>query len=85
MEYRVFAKRIDPQGSIATTKSAEIKLDTALAGRPDAFTPADLLIAALAACMIKDIKRVPPMLNFELQGVKQVLHAVQQARPPKIM
>ena len=85
MEYRVFAKRIDPQGSIATTKSAEIKLDTALAGRPDAFNPAELLIAALAACMIKGIERVTPMINFELQGVEVRLHAVRQDSPPKIL
>ncbi len=35
-----------------------------LCGRPDAFNPAELFLAALAACMIKGIERAIPMLNF---------------------
>jgi uncharacterized OsmC-like protein len=38
---------------VAQTKQAEIILDTPLAGRLDAFNPAELLLAAVAACMIK--------------------------------
>jgi uncharacterized OsmC-like protein len=57
-------------GSIAKCKSAEIVLDTDLAGRPDAFNPAELLLAALAACMIKGIERVAPLLRFEYGGVE---------------
>ncbi|WP_432431372.1 osmotically inducible protein OsmC [Rhodomicrobium vannielii] len=61
LEYRVEARRIDAHGSAATTKAAEIMLDTDLAGRADAFNPAELLLAAVAACMIKGIERVTPM------------------------
>lgn len=85
LEYEVSAKRIDAQGSLATTKDAEIVLDTGLAGRPDAFNPAELLLAAVAACMIKGIERVVPMLKFELSGVEVSLHAVRQESPPMIV
>ncbi|HBK07639.1 MAG TPA: osmotically inducible protein C [Acetobacteraceae bacterium] len=85
LEYRVRAHRVDAQGSLATTKSAEIVLDTALAGRPDAFNPAELFLAAIAACMIKGIERVTPMLDFKLRGVEIRLHAVRQDNPPKIV
>ncbi|MFN3889547.1 MAG: OsmC family protein [Beijerinckiaceae bacterium] len=85
LEYRVRAQRADANGSFATCKDAEIILDTALAGRSDAFNPAELLLAALAACIIKGIERVTPMLKFDLRGVEVALHAVRQDAPPKII
>lgn len=85
LEYRIAARRIDAQRSVADAKMAEIKLDTGLAGSPDAFNPAELLLAAIAACMIKGIERVTPMLDFKLDGVEVSLHAVRQDAPPKIV
>lgn len=85
LEYRVEAHRIDANGSLAQTKQAEILLDTALKGRVDAFNPAELFLAAIAACMIKGIERVTPLLEFQLRGVKISLHAVRQDSPPKII
>lgn len=85
LEYRVSAARRDAHGSLARCKNAEIVLDTDVAGRSDAFNPAELLLAALAACMIKGIERVTPMLKFRLRGVDVKLHAVRQDSPPKIV
>ncbi|WP_438754814.1 OsmC family protein [Pararhizobium sp. O133] len=84
LEYKVNARRVDALGGVAFAKQAEIWLDTCLAGRDDAFNPAELLLAAVAACMIKGIERVAPMLDFEFQGVDITLHAVRQDAPPKI-
>ncbi|WP_230370823.1 hypothetical protein [Paludibacterium denitrificans] len=78
MTFRVQARRIDAHGSLAHCKAADITLDTNLAGRIDAFNPAELLMAALAACMIKGIERVIPILNFELRGVEVRLHGVRR-------
>jgi len=85
LEYKVQAHRVDAHGALATTKSAQIDLDTDLGGRMDAFNPAELLLAAVAACMIKGIERVTPMLDFQLRGVLVELHAVRQDSPPKII
>ncbi len=85
MEYRVSARRIDSHGSVASTKEAEIALDTDIKGRPDAFNPAELFLAAIAACMIKGIERVTPMLKFDLRGVEVKLHGVRQDSPPKMI
>lgn len=70
LEYSVQARRIDDHGSLAATKSAEITLDTDVKGREDAFNPAELFLAAVAACMIKGIERVTPILKFDLRGVE---------------
>lgn len=83
MEYLVRARRLDAHGSVATAKAAEIVLDTDLAGRADAFNPAELFLASVAACMIKGIERVTPMLKFELRTVEIRLHAVRQDSPRK--
>ena len=85
LEYRVTARRMDQHGSVAQAKAAEVVLDTDLAGRPDAFNPAELFLAAIAACMIKGIERVTPMLDFDLRGVEVRLHAVRQDVPPMIV
>lgn len=85
LDYRIAARRIKASGSVANAKTAEIQLDTGLSGCPDAFNPAELLLAAIAACMIKGIERVTPMLDFKLDGVEVSLHAVRQDRPPRII
>jgi uncharacterized OsmC-like protein len=85
LEYRVAARRIDTHGSRATCKDAEITLDTDMNGRPDAFNPAELFLAAIAACILKGIERVTPMLRFDLRGTEVKLHGVRQDSPPKMI
>lgn len=84
MEYRVHARRIDAHGSLAVAKEAEVTLDTDLVGRRDAMNPVELLLAALAACMLKGIERVTPMLNFQVDGAEVALEAVRQDAPPRL-
>lgn len=83
-EYRVTARRIDSHGSLATAKQAEVILDTDPAGRQDAMNPVELLLSALAACMLKGIERVTPMLKFRLTGAEVALQALRQDAPPKL-
>jgi uncharacterized OsmC-like protein len=84
LEYTITARRLDPHGSVASCKDAQIVLDTDVAGRL-AFNPAELLLAALAACMIKGIERATPMLRFKLRTVEVRLHGVRQDSPPKML
>lgn len=85
LEYRVSARRIDSHGSEATTKDARIVLDTDMAGRADAFNPAEMLLASLAACILKGAERVIPLLGFDLRGIEVSLHGVRQDSPPKMI
>ena len=85
LEYEVAAWRIDEHGSLARCKDAVVTLDTDVAGRRDAFNPAELFLAAIAACMIKGIERVTPMIHFKLSGVEVQLRAVRQDAPPRIV
>ena len=85
LTYDVTARRIDAHGSTAETKAASIALDTDVAGRADAFNPAELLLASIAACMIKVAERVAPMIKFDLRAMEVRLYAARQDTPPKMI
>lgn len=80
--YQVAGRRHGPGGSVATTKQAELEIDTGPAGRDDLFNPAELLLAALAGCIIKGIERVAPMISFDFRGIEVVVHGERQDAPP---
>ena len=84
MEYRVHARRTDAHGSLAIAKDAEVVLDTDPAGRRDAMNPVELLLSTLAACMLKGIERMMPMLMFQIDGAEVRLEAIRQDAPPKL-
>lgn len=85
LEYNVTARRIDAHGSQAQTKQATLVLDTDLKGRSDAFNPAEPFLASIAACMLKGIERVTPILEFDLRGVEINLYGIRQDTPPKMI
>ena len=78
------ARRLDVHGSKADCKDAPITLDTDRAGRRDAINPAELLWAALSACMLKSIERVTPLLKFGLRGAWVRVHGASQDVPHKM-
>jgi uncharacterized OsmC-like protein len=82
MTFHVETVRLDVHGSRARCKQADITLDTDLAGNPNAFNPAELLLAALSACIIKGIERITPMIDFSLRGVEVKVDGVRQDVPP---
>lgn len=82
--YHVTAQRIDSHESRATAKNAVLILDTDLGGRLDAMNPVEVLLSALAGCMLKGIERVMPLLSFQLSGATVQLDAIRQDVPPKL-
>jgi uncharacterized OsmC-like protein len=84
MTFDVVSVRLSAHASEARCKDAVIALDTDMAGNRGAFNPAELLLAALSACMIKGIERVTPLLKFQLRGVEVRVHGVRQDVPPKM-
>ncbi|HEY6918544.1 MAG TPA: OsmC family protein, partial [Tabrizicola sp.] len=84
MQYQLTARRLDPSGSLAASHGAEVRLATDMEGRTDALNPVELLLSALAACMIKGAERVIPTLKFQLDGMTVALEADRQDSPPKL-
>jgi hypothetical protein len=52
LENSVGARRIDAHGSPATMKQPSITLDTDVSGSVDAFNPAELFLAVIAAACL---------------------------------
>ena len=84
LHYAITARRIDARGSISGVRDARVSLDTSLEGRDDALNPVELLLSALAACMIKGVERAAPMLKFDFSGVEVRIEAERQDSPPRI-
>lgn len=55
-----------------------------MGGRRDAMNPVELLPSALAACMLKGIERVTPLLSFLIDGAEVRLEAIRQDAPPRL-
>ncbi|MDA3870372.1 MAG: OsmC family protein [Gammaproteobacteria bacterium] len=85
LEYEITATRIDIHGSVVCCKDAELTIDTDLKGRADALNPAELLLAAVAACILKNMERIAPMIQFAYRGVSVKVHGVRQDSPPKML
>lgn len=88
LEYTIRAYRTAPSTATAECDRAEsalLALDIDPDGRPDAFNPAELLLTALAACLLKGIERAIPMLDFSLRGVEVRVHGVRQDSPPRML
>lgn len=85
LEYEITATRIDAHGSVVHCKDAELTIDTDLNGRADALNPAELLLAAVAACILKNMERIAPMIKFAYRGVSVKVHGVRQDSPPKML
>lgn len=75
LEYGIKATRVDAHGSVAHCEQAEIALDTNVQGRADAFNPAEQLLAAVAACILKNMERSTPMIHFNYRGMTVRIHS----------
>ena len=84
LEYEISAARVDAHGSLVRCKQAEITCDTDVEGRTDAFNPAELLLAAVAACILKNIERTAPVIQFHYRGANVKVSGTRQDSPPKM-
>ena len=84
LTYDVSLTRVDSHAGVALCKDARLPVDSDPEGRSDAFNPAELLLAALGACMLKNIERVAQMLKFALRGAHITLQGERQDVPPRM-
>lgn len=72
------------RGSIAE-KSAEIEFDTS-AGQIDTLPgPADLLVTAFAACVLKNVERMSSFMPFAYQSATIKVTGERETDPPRMV
>jgi uncharacterized OsmC-like protein len=81
-EHEIHVIRINSHRSLAQGHGVEIAVDTDLAGGDDALNPAELLLTAMAGCMIKTIERTAPILKIAFTSAEISLTAKRRAHPP---
>ena len=84
LTYVVDAGRAEAGTSVAWTRDAEIRVDTGVELSDDLFGPADLLGAAFAACLLKNVERFAHILPFRYDGASVHVSLEREERPPRI-
>ncbi|MEY3909004.1 MAG: hypothetical protein RLZZ90_911 [Actinomycetota bacterium] len=84
MTFTVSAQRVSAEETRASGLRGSVVMDTGYGGVTPGLNPVEMLMSAVAACMIKGIERVAPMLNFAFTGASVALEAVRQDSPPKV-
>jgi uncharacterized OsmC-like protein len=86
LTYGVTASVVGPgvsRGRIAE-KSAEVEFDTS-AGQSDVLPgPADLLVTAFAACVLKNVERMSSFMPFRYEGATIEVTAERETDPPRM-
>lgn len=84
LTYTVHAQRVELGVSSARTRSAEIRFDTGVELSDALFGPADLLGAAFAACLLKNVERFSHLLPFHYESATAHVMLEREDRPPRI-
>lgn len=82
LEYKITAQSIEGGKARAYANHSEIAFD-ATSGRDDVLpNPAELLLTALAACMLKNVQRYSEMLHIPYREARVTLHGIRNDHPP---
>ena len=87
LRYEVSARMTGPgvsTGAIAG-KRAEIVFDTSATQSEELPGPADLLVTAFAACVLKNVERMSSFMPFSFSGASIVVVGERGVNPPRIV
>lgn len=83
LTYEVRARIVRPGTSEARAKRATIAFDSSPEMSDELPGPAELLCAAFAACLLKNVERFSEMLPFEQHGASVRVSAERRQDPPR--
>lgn len=84
LTYDVEAEQILPHVSTSRAKRAQIYFDSSPGQSEHLMNPAELLLSAFAACIIKNIERFADILHYSCNDVTVRVHGVREGPPPRI-
>jgi uncharacterized OsmC-like protein len=84
MRYEVSAQNTGANVSEARCKAWSAQFDSGAAQSPVLAGPAELLAAAFAACVLKNVSRFSEILPFRYEHASIDVVAERQAAPPRI-
>lgn len=84
LTYEVIARVVGPGLSRAECKEASIEFDTSAGQSQTHMGPAELLVSAFAACILKNVERFSGILPFKYHGASIRVTAEREEQPPRI-
>jgi len=84
LEYDVKATQVVPGVSTARAEKAQIYFDSSPDNTPHLMNPAELLLSAFAACLLKNVERFSRLLDFSYDRAEVAVHGVREEPPPRI-
>ena len=86
LTYTVRARTLGDGVSVAEAegRTATVSFDTAADMGGGLFGPADLLLAAFAACTLKNVERLSGLQRFAYRGASIEVTGVREDRPPRM-
>lgn len=84
LHYRVHASRLASHVGMARAKQAQIFFDVSPDQTDDLLNPAELLLSSLAACMLKNVERLSPVLRFSYTEATLDIEGTREDRPPRM-
>lgn len=85
LEYTVEAEQVVPNVSTARAKRAQIFFDSSPGQSEHLLNPAELLLSAFSACMLKNVERLAPTLRFNYTHAAVHVHGVREDKPPRLV
>ena len=82
-EYQVTARTVSHGVSEARCADETIRFDSSAMPASELPGPAELLAAAFAACVLKNVERFAGMLPFRYDSASITVHAKRQQTPPR--
>ncbi len=65
-------------------KHAQIYFDSSPGQSEDLLNPAELLLSAFAACLLKNVERLAPILHLTYQRAAVNVHGLRKDKPPRL-
>ncbi len=84
LSYDIKAEQILPHVSTSRAKRAQIYFDSSPGQTEHLMNPAELLLSAFAACIIKNVERFSDIIHFSYTDVKVRVHGLREGPPPRI-
>ena len=84
LTYDVQAEQILPHVSTSRAKRTQIYFDSSPGQSEHLMNPAELLLSAFAACILKNIERFADILHYSCNDVTVRVHGVREGPPPRI-
>lgn len=84
LEYEVIAEQVVRNISTARAKRAQIYFDSSPGQSEHLLNPAELLLSAFAACLLKNVERLSPVLRLSYERATVRVLGVREDKPPRM-